>query len=214
MTDFNTADEAIEAETATVEATPAEPFMVSTATIDVITRAAFKYRVITRSSADMLGAELIRLNALATGEGGTIVAYVRTPFERKVKRAVIDGAIRCWMAQVSGVENIRETATWKLIERVKAKNEDRMGIVSYTPDVYDENGEFISRGERQVEVPNHDFWDVTDRDDEALLIRSREARDAEAAAVLAARLAERRAANESSADEDYDDEDEWDDDDE
>lgn len=89
-----------------------------------------------------------------------------------------------------------------------------MGLVTYTPDVYDEFGEFVSRGERQVAAPSHDFWDVTDRDDDALLIRSREVRDAEAAAVLAARLAERRAANESSVDEDYDDEDEWDDDDE
>jgi hypothetical protein len=213
-------------------------FQVSDATIDVITRAAIKYRFITHGTGNMLGAELIRLNALAcveagvteTADGGeftvpVVSTYVRTPFPRKVKRAAIDGALRCWLEQVSGSTTVTESPAYKLVQRVKAKNDLKLGLVSYLPDVYDEDGEFISRGERITAEPDdHGFWDIVDTEEgrEAVMIRPREAREAEARERLAARQAEYAAAEEARRqaenqrigilDDDMDD-DEWDEDD-
>lgn len=212
-------------------------FMVSTATIDVITRAAFKYKLVTRGTCDMLGAELIRLNALACIEAGVtqtadgepfgvpvVATYTRTPFARKVKRLAIDGAVRCWLEQVAASEIVTTSPAFKLVQRIKMKNDQQLGLVTYGPDVYDEYGEYLSRGERIVAEPEaHDFWDIVDTEEgrEACMIRSREVRQAEQRAILEARMAEREAERETAArrqavdlDESYDDEDEWDDDDE
>jgi hypothetical protein len=206
--------------------------MVTDATIDVITRAAIKYRLITHGTGNTLGAELIRLNAIAVAESGTAIdvpvvsGYVRTPFPRKVKRLAIDGALRCWIEQVEGSTTVTESPAYKLVLRVKAKNDQKLGLISYGPDVYDEDGEFISRGERIVaEVEAHEFGDVpaTDEGRDAVMIRPREVREAEARERLAARQAEYAAAEEARRqaentrigilDDDMDDDD-WDEDDE
>lgn len=202
--------------------------MVSTATIDVITCAAFKYKLVTRGTCNMLGAELIRLNAIACLEAGETVDppmvadYTRTPFARKVKRTAIDGALRCWIEQVKDSAIVTDSAAYKLVQRIKLVNDQKLGLVSYGPDVYDEYGEFLSRGERIIaDAPEHGFWDIVDTDEgrEAVMIRSRDERMAEQRAILEARMAERAATQEAEArraavdlDEDYDDEDSWDDD--
>ena len=199
-------------------------------TLDIITRAAFKYRVITRQAADMLGAELSRLNRLATAEDGVapvLVNYTRQAFDRKVKRNAIDGALRFWIEQVQGIEGIEDTAAYKLVLAVKAKNDQKMGLVTVTfgDDVYDEDGEWLSEGEitRTVaDPPEHGFWNVADDDRETVMIRPREVRQAEQRAILEQRMAEREVERQAeqaqrqaamAADEDDDsDEDEWDDD--
>ncbi|MCJ7726393.1 MAG: hypothetical protein MUP76_08425 [Acidimicrobiia bacterium] len=200
---------------------------VSNTTLDIITRSAFKYRVITRQAADMFGSELQRLNLLAMAdvepdvETPDMVNYVRTAFERKVKRNAIDGALRCWIDQVKDLPGITDTAAWKLVQAVKAKNDVKMGLITMTPAVYNEDGEWVSDGERIVAAaPDHGFWDAPDDDRDSVMIRSREEREAEQRRVMEARMAEREAAiaaraNDPADDdsEDYSDEDEWDEDD-
>jgi len=212
-------------------------FMVSTATIDVLTRAAYKYKLVTRGTCDMLGAELIRLNAIACIESGVtetadgepfgipvVATYTRTPFARKVKRTAIDGAVRCWIEQVGNSAIVTTSPAFKLVNRIKMVNDQKLGLVTYGPDVYDEDDQYVSRGERITADPEpHDFWDIVDTEEgrEAVMIRSREVRQAEQRAILEARMAERAATQETEArrqavdlDESYDDEDEWEDDDE
>ena len=214
------------------------PELATTTTLDIITRAAYKYRLVTRGSTDLLGAELLRLNMLAVEHADrecvtpTLVEYTRQTFPRKVKRTAIDGALRFWLEQVADLPGIAECPAYQIVVKAKDKNDDRLGLVTfdYGEDVYDEDGDWVSEGEvtRLVASPPlHSFWNVSNDDRDSVMIRPREEREAEQraimeqrmaerAAILAEREAERAVATASVAEqlaEDYDDEDDWEDED-
>jgi hypothetical protein len=182
--------------------------IVSTTTIDVITRGLIKYRLITHAAANAIGSELIRLNHLAESgladhpddERNTVAAfypYTRRPFERKVKRVALDGAILAWQENTIGLNGIENMPVTALVQRLYEKNLDR-----------------IRNQDWDFESAPADIED-TDEARTAIMIRSREERQEENRLRLAERMAAAQAARaanpESSNDEDMDDEDEWDD---
>jgi hypothetical protein len=133
-------------------------YQVTDATIDTIVAAAHKYRVIRKSSATVIGQAVKRQNTYAltvrypadTDTPALLLAqpdYTYTPFPRYLKRAAIDGAIRCWQYQCGEFAGVDQTAISLLVAEVKDRNRNRI----------------LDRD------PDHDFiggshWDVADRD--------------------------------------------------
>jgi hypothetical protein len=189
-------------------------FQVTDSTVDVITRGLIKYRLVTHAAADSIGAEIKRINALALtfnadgepidgAEADASYPYSRRPFERKVKRTALDGAIRCWQYQVRNIDTDSMPVA-QLVQRLYEKNLAKINGIN--PD-YDPAAETADG-----------YWDVDDTDEgrNSVMIRSREEREEENRARLAERMAalqaERAANPQGSDDESVDDEDDWDDD--
>lgn len=180
--------------------------IVSNTTIDVITRGLIKYRLITHATADAIGSELIRLNHLASaddeghGPAAIFYPYLRRPFERKVKRAALDGAILAWQAEIVGLAGSESMPVVQLVQRLHEKNLDRI-----------QRSDYDYTSDTPVDVED------TDEGREAIMIRPRSVREEENRQRLQERLAaaaaERAANPQNSDDEDLDDEDDWDDDD-
>lgn len=189
------------------------PIIVSNSTIDVITRGLIKYRLCTHAAANTVGAELIRVNHLAVNhatvdgvnpvEVNLVAAefcqYDRRPFERKVKRIALDGAIRCYLTQVEDYDLADIMPVIVLVKRLAERNAVRMG---------------------ETDSPGGlGYGDVEDTDEgrAAVMIRTREEREEANRIILQERMAaiaaERAANPTSSDDEDYGDEDDFDDDD-
>jgi len=191
-------------------------FQVTDSTVDVITRGLIKYRLITHASADTIGADIKRVNhaaVLADPDSAASpdydAAYERRPFERKVKRMALHGAILCWQYQVSNLPGVTELPVYRLVQRLYDKN---LGKIQQAQPNFDPAAE-----PAEGEVT---YWDVPESDEgrASVMIPSREQREEANQARLAERMAalqaERAANPQSSEDEDMDDESEWEEDDE
>jgi hypothetical protein len=153
-------------------------YVVTTDTVDVIVQAAIKYNVITRHSADVVGQAILAQNirSVATRYPDVLVnggmpgpltlsghvphitnplGYTFTPFERKLRRIAVNGAIRTWAYQCAEFEGHANTEISRLVALVNERNTNRLLI---------NDPDFDPASDEAAE-----WGDVTDRD--AVMLR-------------------------------------------
>jgi len=142
--------------------------MVTTNTIDLITQAAYKYRLITKAQRTSFGQQLWAANQQSLSEQyqdeaaptyeAAQAAYPRfTSFPRKFRRVAVSGAIATFTYQACDAESWTGSEVKRILDRVAEKNAIKSGYsptTEWVPSLDDDGDQLYDEYDEEVGTYN------------------------------------------------------------